>query len=669
MASIKQKAPVSPARKSLQSASLANSKTASSANSYAELDSGAESAEVVAAPLLTRLVSEQTVPVAQRHTMVQRLAESGSYSNRQRKSLVEQAKSPKPTPSSTVQRFGSLEHQSLGNQATGSAQVNAGGTGATERFMLSQGDIVAMSGDYFMPEDLFKLGAIPGNKGAKASSRDEIIYVLHEINPQDSRFQAGGAWAGYNFSQGVKDTVTERYNKLAAKNNTHFVAPRGRDAAGNPLPGPAGEGNAGQSYRSYHEKALWQAYQAGQGQGELPQAQAMEAAAQHFLTDSFSAGHGRTPVGLIREYWGNRYPLFWYNLLHKMALDTANRMNDQGSWYNPVTGLATVQMMYEGIMEEIDKIAGSLPEITLGDLLSKVFHDYDNENGLAVAGGRIYGDDHLDDKNPQNITRQLAQQAIQAGNTDVQEAFNLGQGGQAGLSQAALGQAVRQANAVSGSSYRSETLIPKPDATNPPQNWQAASFEELWSKPVAGSSGATVGQKIIELLQPGAEMRKTLDDLATKFPKTQYAGALTPQSAYLEGFVEPLARDPKTGVLGIINWVPNYGLREVDQDDISLATGEELNKKGKLGGMTTPARVGYIRELIDGSVAGDEQDLVVKIFETAPSTQRPIIYQQIEGHAWKGDWIHGWTVTDDDIWDALSRPRLDKLRTLINAGR
>jgi len=145
-------------------------------------------------------------------------------------------------------------------------------------------------------------------------------------------------------------------------------------------------------------------------------------------------------------------------------------------------------------------------------------------------------------------------------------------------------------------------------------------------------------------------------------------GDVHPKRGYIDGFVLPLAANPRDGILSIINWAPNYGLRGSDRDDISLATGEELNRQGQLGGMTTTARVAYITELIGGSVAGDEEELVVRIFETAPAAERPRIYELVEGHPWTGNWIEGIRVSDDEIWNALNRSRLARLRTLINAG-
>ena len=46
----------------------------------------------------------------------------------------------------------SYEHRAIGDEATGGALVNLGGEALDERFLLTFGDVVALSGDYFRPE-------------------------------------------------------------------------------------------------------------------------------------------------------------------------------------------------------------------------------------------------------------------------------------------------------------------------------------------------------------------------------------------------------------------------------------------------------------------------------------------------------------------------------------
>jgi len=565
-----------------------------------------------------------------------------------------------------IQRFESEEHRSLGNEASGTAMVNVGGLKPGTKFELQFGDVVALTGDYFEWWELELLAGIPGDHGKKAGTRDEIIYALYLIKQFDPRFW-GGIWAFYpsGFSEEVRNAVQKRYQKLAATNTPHFAAPRGRDAAGKPLPGP--EQSAGSKYRSLHESALRAAYQAGVTKGNISLAMAREAAAQHFLSDAFSAGHVRTPAGQIREYWGSLYPLFWYNLLHKMALDVATYINEKEN--NLATAAVSVQVIYEKIDKQMKKPEiASLPQLTLGDLVTKVFHDFDNEAGLSIGKDQmLFGDSHLDDPNPTNVTRRKAVQAMRAGIKDVEQAFRIGKSGTKFKNSGGLYVAVRKATHAPADNYVAESKLPKPTSDVAAQNWQAPNFESLWGKPMVGTTGPTVGSRFTAMLQAGQEIRMSLDDLAQQFPEVD-DGDVHPRQAYLKGFVKPLVDKPKTEFLSIINWAPNYGLHSTDRDDVSLETGEELQKAGRLAGMTTKARVGYIRELIKGRVVSDEQELVISIFETAPASERPVIYKELEGHDWKGDWIHGVRVTNDDIWNGLNTERLARLKTLINQG-
>jgi phage gpG-like protein len=573
-----------------------------------------------------------------------------------------------------LRRFEAPEHKTIGDQATGGMLLNIGGEKPDERFEVTYGDVVALSGDYFDYATLTNFAKLPGNLGQKPGTRDEIIYAIYDFNSVikswvDPRFQPGGQWADYKFpnpayGKEVRAKVTERFQKLAAANTLHFPAPRGRDAAGKPLPSPAGQGSSLGQYRTMHESSLSIAYKAGAATQTVNEALVVEAAAQHFLSDSFSAGHLRTPIGQIRDYWKGKYPLFWYNLLHKMALDTAVRMNDQDT--NLTTILGTVNQMYNGILAEINKISATLPEVTLGDLVAKTFHDFDNERGLDVAGGRIFGDKSLSNPDPQNVTLKLAIEGVKAGNQDVQEAFRLGQT-TPGLKDEDVFKQVRSTTGAPADSYVPETKVPLPAASNPAQNWMAPSFEVLWGLPIVTGSSATVGAQISAAMKPKAEIRQQLDDLALRFPVTDshFTGDLHPRRAYVDGFVAPLAADPRKGILSIINWVPNYGLASGTRDDVSLATAQELQSKGMLTGMTFTARVNYIRELIDGWVTGAEEEMVVNVFATAPATERKLVYQAIEGHPWRGDWIHGLFKRNDRIWDALNRSRLARLKTII----
>lgn len=578
-----------------------------------------------------------------------------------------------PSEANAVQRFAEHEHRDLGNTATGSATYDIGGAGAP--LVLTHGDIVMLSGDWFGPQELFVMAARPGNGGAGIGTQDHVITALQIINTEqhlnDPRFAPGGIWEKFAPSQKVEELVRQRFRDLAAANTSHFAAPAGRDPkTGAPLPAST---SAGMTYRGLHEAAITLSYQSAHAGTPVSLAMSREAAAQHFLTDAFAAGHVRTPIESMREYWRQRYPLFFFNLLHKIALDTAIRMNDIDN--NVTTIVGTVYDMYTAIMQTIDQIAPTLPEVTLGDLLARVFHDVDNKEGVEIAGGgRIYGDSNLDDPDPRNVTRAQAQTAIQLGNKDIEEAHKLGTAG-GSLAGPALFAEIMRLTGTPGPQFRSEAMMPTPSPTAPQQNWKAADFEPMWSWPVNGNSGITIGDQIINELKPGAAIRDQLDGLAGRFDPVQqrWSGNVHPKRAYLEGFVDKLVANPREGLRSIIHWAPNYGLSYTAKDDVTLKLGQELDKPtapgkpGRLEGMTPQARVSYVRELISGNVDADEEELVLRIFETAAPYLRPWIYEQIEGHKWTGKIIDKW-IGDDDLWDALTKPRIHRLDKIINGA-
>ena len=162
------------------------------------------------------------------------------------------------------------------------------------------------------------------------------------------------------------------------------------------------------------------------------------------------------------------------------------------------------------------------------------------------------------------------------------------------------------------------------------------------------------------------------DSSITPWPSST-TRTLHPRRAYLSGFLQPLVSNPYSGLLGIVHWSPSYGLAGNSKDDVALQTGQELDSghapggRSKLEGMTFPARTQYIRELMSGYCAGEEQDLIIRLFETVPARERRALYQAVEGHAWTGDFKEGIFTRDDDLVDSLSRARLNRLRDVINA--
>jgi hypothetical protein len=457
----------------------------------------------------------------------------------------------------------SREHRAVGQAAAGDALVNAGGECAEQRCVLSYGDVVALSGDYFTPEDLFRLAAIPGKRGTQPGTRDEIICALKVMAVDeayvDPRFAPAGEFGQFQFTTSAATTeverrVRDRYLALATRNGDHFVAPDPAEDAHHQ--GWSQRSNrfdsAVSAYRHLHQVALEEACQLGRDRGDESRAMAREAAAQHFLTDAFAAGHLRTPVTAIRRFWHLRYPQFWQRLQRKVAADTASALRELA---RPARMLPD-GFLYQRTLAAVRARTRGFPPLGLGDLLARVFHDWDDSHGLLLDGGGIlFGDGHLE----QGVGQKLAIAAARAGIDDVEAAYQLGSSGSHSSGEA-LYQAVRSATGASHDTFGPETWIPTPSPDNPPQNWWARDTETLWNSPIVGTTGTTVGTAVEETLRLGGVVSRRLDGLGPgvfefpallSLPALRRWAARKASHAFYHGFIRGLAQDPRAIVLDI----------------------------------------------------------------------------------------------------------------------
>jgi hypothetical protein len=281
---------------------------------------------------------------------------------------------------------------------------------------------------------------------------------------------------------------------------------------------------------------------------------AREAAAQHYLTDAFAAGHLRTPVAAIRRYWKARYPGFWDQLQRRVASDTANALREL-SW---AFRMVPARLVYDRTLAELTTRTSRYPQLSMGDLVARCFHDWDNVHGLEVEGGGVvFGDGHVNE----GATTELALAAVRAGNDDVEVAFQLGASGGTARGEA-LYAAVREATGASGEAFGTETKIPQVSTANPGQNWQAPDVESLWVSPMVGTGGTTVGEALVAMLDPAEQFIRQLDGLGQGLAgehgvfAVPILGAWLGQKccqAYHDGFVEPLARDPQPVLLAVVH--------------------------------------------------------------------------------------------------------------------
>ena len=257
-----------------------------------------------------------------------------------------------------IQRFASSEHVRLGDEAESGQSVLVTGFGS-----ISYGEMIAL-GDYFSSiSEIESLASSP-------DGRAQISYALWKVNPAGRPPPASNPAA--------EQEVDDRYNRLAAHNETHF-------SSGSSV----GNSNREQ-YVARHREALRTAWFQGLNPLVVRRSdwEAQEAFAAHFLTDAFSAGHVRTPRGAIQQYWEGLYPNFRQDLVTAIACYMASYINDRDT----VGWLVTVDYLTGQIAERVRAKGGTrLSSFSIGDLISKVLHDADNAGLNVVSAQRPRG--------------------------------------------------------------------------------------------------------------------------------------------------------------------------------------------------------------------------------------------------------------------------------------
>ncbi len=437
-----------------------------------------------------------------------------------------------------IQRFGEKEHRNLGDWATNRGYVRLG----TKGYVLTYGELVSMAGDMF--PSLKHMENLANNPGKGAGTSEELDYArfikIGRRRSQDARTDKqqveddmnGGLpieeakYNPANYTKEAKKAVDGLYYKLAVDNATHFDAPRGKDADKEWQDRPSASGS---SYRSYHERALHLAWQAGKSGGSTAPAVAAEAFGAHYLTDAVSSGHMRTPRLDIIEHWKQRDTGFvdkfkGYMMLHVSEWILAN--TKMGKAAGP-------GVIYSVVANGIDDALKSKPPLTLGILVAVAIHDFDNKNGLKVLSqGKkktIYGDGHL----AEGDTEKIAIAAVRAGLMEVHQAHQLGASVQ-------TFKELREKLLDGGTQYRPEQIIPELDPDAGDQNmpiWQVNTFEELLAD--ANMEAAIK----LTILNNMSEIR----DIASGMKEPAKSGII-------KGFADMVKADPIKALRGIYNY-------------------------------------------------------------------------------------------------------------------
>jgi hypothetical protein len=373
------------------------------------------------------------------------------------------------------EQFVGMEHKTIGD-------AGSGGTKSILMYgdpprQLTFGEVVALSGDYF---ETYKEMTDLSNTQA---GRKKLAYARwHCLTETGSGFTEPEPTLDEDKQkdEDKKKEVRDRYYYLASVNLSHFREPGG---------------TAWTTYTRWHWPAILAAFEAGSRRD--PQqwllALTLEAFADHYLTDSFSAGHVRTPRQEIRDAYLRRFPSGSAPLVRYMARHLLKTLLVRGNMPAPlqVVGGAAVltggplaqyaaqiaeQKAREVIEGRIRELGGeAIQTFTLGDIVSKALHDYDNKYGLVVlsdvdASGKAHpsgytwkamGDAHLtpDPKRDAALTptewaqqakwgletRTMAVAAVAASIRDLQKAREAGvQAGPGPHSKARVDELVRQ---------------------------------------------------------------------------------------------------------------------------------------------------------------------------------------------------------------------------------
>jgi hypothetical protein len=386
----------------------------------------------------------------------------------------------------SVQRFGEDEHKAIGDRARGDVQFRL-----APMVNMTYGDMVAM-GDYF--EDVDEIASLMKHEGIGKGTRGEVYYALFVRIRGEDESRSMGEW----FDESAKKAVKERFLTLAAKNIKHFPNPRTGDEkldVGTKLKRHdslgRGIGEAA-TYRDGHLRAVRRAVELGRAGQPVGGALAIDAFAAHFLTDSFSASHIRTPRESIQEYWQAKVPDFHQRFAGWLTDTLATFISHAGAEYQRA---APGWLVRSNVKEKVDNLLKGMPPLNFGDMISGAVHDNDGQRGVVVEVEgrrlRLVGDNrllaHAEDTETQRTdaetTMGLAVKAVSRSAAEIDRAYAMAQAG------SSLEAVVEMLTKEGRGLFAAERMIPRPvpdDKLSPADQslrWSFSTLEELLEDP------------------------------------------------------------------------------------------------------------------------------------------------------------------------------------------
>lgn len=370
---------------------------------------------------------------------------------------------------------------------------------------LSYGDLVAMGGDHF--KDLAQLMGEASTVAGRANLKKLRDLIDNEKTKSPD----------YTDPNTVSKDYADRFKALAVENISHF----------------SHGGTSSVTWHQLHTDAIAAALEAGRnGQTSgLAKAYVANAFADHFLTDSFSAGHVRVPRENIIRY----YKKFTVDLFQQIIDNLSQRLgrriyelleDDYGrvrAFGDEADRRRAVNDVRTRIMDTISKVGGAAKVQAefgtyLAGAISKVLHDFDNKNGLSVVskkhpeGWTAFGDGRLEvPANAKNL--EYMKDAVKASKQDLVNTFRIGltlwSKYGATPPQTAIDAVMNEILAKVGPPYDAWSFVPSPaPSATPLGGWE-------WGK-LDQQTRAELAKLILKYLDT-----KFQEELLRQFPETE----------------------------------------------------------------------------------------------------------------------------------------------------
>ena len=238
---------------------------------------------------------------------------------------------------------------------------------------LTWGQITAVAGDEVETvQELKEFAAAAGPKGeGDDETRGRLRAAMHHAMDDRPSGSTGIPTDLYDGGEAARKANESHYTELAFDNLDHF---------------PSG-GRAREAWKHHHDMAITEAVHAGLGDAgySMNDAYLYEAFGDHFLTDSFSASHIRTPRSEIVAWYDSNWAPYarrgFKNWLVIQALqhgvDPDALLGLLKRWGKTVDDLVRI-----AIAELTPAVAGAV---------SGTIHNYEGEHGVEVISPAMFG--------------------------------------------------------------------------------------------------------------------------------------------------------------------------------------------------------------------------------------------------------------------------------------